>query len=61
MRKMKGGMRFDISLGEVKSPASHIPFHESGTCRDSGLPGCTPEKPKEGQAVFPMSQDPGFR
>lgn len=61
MRKMKGGMRFDMSPGEVKSPASHIQFHESGTCRDSGLLGCTSEKPKEGQAVFPMSQDPRSR
>lgn len=61
MRKVMGGMRFDISLGEVKSPGSQIQFHESGICRDSGLPGYTPEKPKEGQTVFPMSQDPRSR
>lgn len=51
MRKMKGGIRFDISLGEVKGTVSHIQLHKCGNCRDSGLPGTISEKRKEGQTV----------
>lgn len=59
MRKVMGGMRFDISLGEVKSPASQIQFHECcpGTAVSQGIHLKNPRKDRQ---CFPWArtQDP---
>lgn len=50
MGKLKGGTRFDISLGEVKSPASHIQsmnLEPGGTVVSQGLHLKNPRKDRQ--------------